>query len=123
MWLLTPKQKEHLANIRVKSAAARAIPTEVLERARAMLAEGMHLKEVASELRVGKSALHRATLGLAPAPTSEERKAWAHKAGMASALARTKKREDRLGLELDGKRPLPLWKRALERRELEQRQK
>ena len=55
---------------------------EVLDRVRAKLADGSHLRAIAKELQVPLSTLHRRVPGLAKGGTDEERAGWLHKAWM-----------------------------------------
>jgi hypothetical protein len=54
----------------------------VLDRVRAKLADGSHLRAIAKELQVPLSTLHRRVPGLAKGGTDEERAGWLHKAWM-----------------------------------------
>ncbi len=52
---------------------------EVLDRVRAKLADGSHLRAIAKELQVPLTTLHRAVPGLAEGGTDEERAEWQRK--------------------------------------------
>jgi DNA invertase Pin-like site-specific DNA recombinase len=54
------QERARARGVRLGPPTNPALTADVLQRARAMRAAGMHLREIASELHVPKSTLHRA---------------------------------------------------------------